>query len=1811
MAGLFDNLFTQNAPDNAQKTGLFDNLFETKDKVEFTPLSSGVEAANGPTSSLFEQLGVTEIGEISPIFEQPKTEDVVGQGPIGVSEVLSKVRVAEKLPFIGPVFTIDRIRDIIDSSEIINGEKTTIGARDAIVVQGQMVSPAFEGRDVTEQDKEEARKKVEDYIAELDERQERGVSIPGRIAEGVTELPAFMIEFMMTAGAFSGAKKVTQKGAEKILGRFAKKKVGQIAVKTVGSLVGTGARTSLMGTRIAEGFVSRRFEGVEFTEKGNVLIKEAEETPFKSFAKSVGDVYIENLSEIAGPLIGKAGSKTMNAVGKKFPVAGKIFKGVQDAWLKLNIGKDAPDFVSEVIEKGGWNGFLEELGEEQLGRIMRAATGIEGEGNVFERLVQSVPTPEEFLVEAGVLSVPGLTKAGIGLTQRRRIEEPEPQRIGEIAPEISKEFELTPERIAELEKLAEAEDIKDIDTSLDILDDIENASIEDIQSGLDKLKQTKEQFGPDISDFEKGALDKGIDNFEKELEAREKQPTEGDFQKSIDTIDKDIQQIDVEVPETITVVPETAGEIGERIEGLENSVRQLNEIDLKVSIEDLELEVSEDISVLETIGAEVESDSPVTMDSTISEYIETEIRRINTDIPEGMDLSVNIADVYDNIEDFDSDDVAFGDLLRRVKSTYSGLLDKDILNVPLRQVAFIANQNSARKIIESKVRNAFAKFQDVKTGINADTRNEINKVFDKIIDATDANIEVVKQDLKDISNLIGKSKQKIAPEKLTIEQKTIQNMSQEDIFANNKEQFKNQDMIDLVEQTMGISQETSIDLVDTIKQEAKQQNKDIVTHLHDTIKDSGVDIDSLADKIRKDGPKSLLDLSILKLDAQRKKTPQEISKGIVSKQVSEKQRKAKLAEEKRKKVIELRKKNAIIAKAKEKTEGAESRKRRRVKKVSEVVETEKQKKAKKVIVVNGRKQSFAKVKHKVLKEIGGLTLKGEGKKAVKKGRKVSDKIGKSETVTFLKNVGHSFFGLKNMSIPFLANRLSGFRPKSMISRILKDGLSDGINKMNTQKKKWVDKVKDAKIIINNKAVSFIELAETITDQIGKKTKRINVQLGSKNYDLSMAQILDIVYSSESIDNIIERRRIDIIKQIAEDKAKGVKGLSDEVKKAIKLRFDAKKIQETVRKRGYYIQSEGISTGQITKEQIAFLEAIVKGKLGVSGSIKNHPKLEQIHKDFPHMSKISEEFKKLSDEIFERDVSDKSVNWGTEFFSDPKLVTKFANIDLDDSGKINKNIANIDLTGKTLTIDTRPIIVRDAFVRLLSVIDKRSEVLGMTDSIQAIESIVNDKDITKSWKNKGYNLERNAIVEILTNLKAPRKSDLAGMIQTFSGKVARGILVTNLAVIGLQQSSTMNYGSRVDGKFLKNVIAKTATGFGKIFAKKWNKSIDEMLEHSPTFWVRHELGAMNIELAEAGKDEAVSKAFTGKAKSFINGSMMRASDSMALANGWELSKLEIKADKLSTNGQSEIWWSAWEKRTGKKRTNLKTGTSEYFSAVRERAEFLWQETQPTFDTYNRSANTSDRGSGLKLVFFMFRSFWEKTQGLILDAKGEATLSKQQGHASRATTSAVWVWIGLSLASVLKDIFRNFLGDDKDKVDILFDGFTAPLGVIPFFGDDIQTLLSKLAKKGLEAMDIETKSRPFFASSPLYLSMIDRLVKIFGKVVTGEGKGNYGENIAAGVVEALKMYLLLYQGINTKDTERLVGAYGENIIEEAGLDAETVSNVTGIKFKDPSFLERTGLDKDATVGRKTRTRTRKKARTTRVRETRPTRRRRRSR
>lgn len=353
-------------------------------------LSSDLPATDEPSVMRLGDFVSTDPVEVSiseGFYDVPveQREAWKAKGKIGWFEQWERIDKTEMIPF--------NPEGAIKSVSLLNSVNR--------LKEDKYQDPAQRDRDV---------ERIDSFLLRMEEERTRGVSVMGQIAQGVSYLPGFMVEFLATGGIAALGKSAVKASINPVMRQVAASGALKFSARTAGGIAGATLRTAAMPHRVAEGFAERQvIANLELTDKGVQIAKEAQESPVKSAFKAFGDVLIENFSEVTGAVISKAGKQI---AGKVIPK--NLAISMEKVFSKLRPNESA----QKLWTQAGYNGFLEEMGEERLGNLLRAVFGVEdfeadNPNSVLDRIISSIPNGEELLVEAGVLAFPGLARLGV------------------------------------------------------------------------------------------------------------------------------------------------------------------------------------------------------------------------------------------------------------------------------------------------------------------------------------------------------------------------------------------------------------------------------------------------------------------------------------------------------------------------------------------------------------------------------------------------------------------------------------------------------------------------------------------------------------------------------------------------------------------------------------------------------------------------------------------------------------------------------------------------------------------------------------------------------------------------------------------------------------------------------------------------------------------------------------------------------------------------------------------------------------------------------------------------------------------------------------------------------------------------------------------------------------------------------------------------------------------------------------------------------------------------------------------------------
>ena len=653
------------------------------------------------------------------------------------------------------------------------------------------------------------------------------------------------------------------------------------------------------------------------------------------------------------------------------------------------------------------------------------------------------------------------------------------------------------------------------------------------------------------------------------------------------------------------------------------------------------------------------------------------------------------------------------------------------------------------------------------------------------------------------------------------------------------------------------------------------------------------------------------------------------------------------------------------------------------------------------ISVAGRGTTMSAVYRDAVETTDRLPTKQEIPDTVKMG------FGKVGAVQRLKSF---FFGIDNTPVYHLARILDGTE-EGIFSEVLDKGIESGrkttaahTRSVHTELKANLE---DAEVTDDNLAKMSRTLnPRTQTHQMlrqGAATEILTEKINDRDFEITWANLIDIYLISNQKD--------------------GMRHLT---------------------KGGLVINN--VETGKLSEAQVLDLRQKVEDN---PQAVTIADAILKIGRDVwkPSLNQVS-------NNLEGRDIATIQDWWGLEVYM-PKRVAGKQRPGLARALDINL-IENKSIL-RDRTRSTAPLIVRDAFNRFSIFENAIAEYVGMAEPTRTSRTLLNDPAIAKALERKGYGRIRNHILDIHKHAQSVPASE--GSFTAFFARhlpgLYRAVLFFNPRVIASQYTSAFNYGAYVSPEFIDSIKDGLSI-----------KNAQETLELSDIAWERFNMGHSSLELGEMAKSDASLRFWTGKA-SDINklGWALKVADLGALTAGMSIAKQEYQAaQKGKLKGLSAEWWlekddlpdvdEAMVQRVKEEGENAipeeRQAVEVWKQLVSQRAEYLWQRTQPSWDKWNRSLLTTQKG--VRRLFLLFRSFHEKSLTIFNEAKLDYENSpKAIDDKTRFVQRTGSVMIGYTVNMTLRlAILAAMTRKIKEPLAYLSDFMTGWMAMFPLFG-----------------------------------------------------------------------------------------------------------------------------------------------------------------
>ena len=275
----------------------------------------------------------------------------------------------------------------------------------------------------------EERKQFEDFVLDLAEIQTRGYSFGGGAMNIGLETIPFMAEFalgLLTTGGTSSFGATTSRLSTEFVKKGLARQIGEGIAKTAYNATINPKTLAFTATRLPQQVRARMgdimlSDSLAISPEGQAILKESETTPATAFLKALALTNIEVGSEMSGEILVRpfmqAGAKLGKVIAQ--PVLKMLPKGFADKFVKLAEDVTKLPFA-KAVDDLGFNGILEEMGEERVGDLLQFAFNLDGEdGWSFEQLLDAMfPSVEQLGQEALSFGVTGMGMNAVHNTLR-------------------------------------------------------------------------------------------------------------------------------------------------------------------------------------------------------------------------------------------------------------------------------------------------------------------------------------------------------------------------------------------------------------------------------------------------------------------------------------------------------------------------------------------------------------------------------------------------------------------------------------------------------------------------------------------------------------------------------------------------------------------------------------------------------------------------------------------------------------------------------------------------------------------------------------------------------------------------------------------------------------------------------------------------------------------------------------------------------------------------------------------------------------------------------------------------------------------------------------------------------------------------------------------------------------------------------------------------------------------------------------------------------------------------------------------------
>lgn len=1728
---------------------------------------------------------------------QPQSLDDLAKGnkPIGFLEQLTKTNPIEVADVTG-LYKPAVLTDLFEATQRLQGNLESTYKPSTILnpLTGTPVSMGEGKQEYTDEAKKNDQKFVTDWLKNYQEEQKRGTTFGADVVKGVATLPSFMGQFAMSGGLATIGKEGAELAITKSLGKAVEGKLANAAVKTAGAMVGTAARSPAFIGATAEMANEYQQPTIQNDQQGNpVLVSQSGESMLKSLGKAALAEYEGNLAFATGNIMSKGVDTALVKLGLK--ATPKVAESLI-ATTKTMSGLDDSAF-SKLLEKGGFYGLVENLGINRVADAMRYATGLQD---------NLLPTPEQLVVEASTLAVPEAVKLGGRFALRPKTEvkaetpvdttiqeAQNPSQDASVSTETTKPTDNTPTENKPWQ-MTKDEFNKSVWFSGQPTDQKHSgwfsSNFNAAKMYANRLPKVAGELGDTYSGnvyyyFDKNMPPEAFFNPEtyEQISPDEMRQIEGTSSYAYPNISVKsmIPKADGSIPANIKdphkYIVEQALKDGKFVPS--NVLAEYPDLANKykpIEAKPIEPMTSDQIlNVLKTYQPELDEESAKSAANILAD-----------DEAQGGKPAHQVLNDMLNNEGVDIID-------QKLKA-------KELLNsdTPELQKQSDDIQSYLSKLNEDNQ----AKTEQAKTEVTTEQTPKVEEqqnLFD-MTPTTDA------QELQDLKNIQEKKNRFDIVQKVT---------------KNNKDAYNefNNSLADVVDNLP--EGELNKEQLDT----AKKQILDVTnsSYLHPILKAAFIDMVNKANPTTKEGVEEVVNYSKRMTDnvnLNHHNMNLSIAANNANNEFNRKSPEFKEFEKTTLKTLQSLYPEDI------------DNYNKSVDKITERVS-----KAKSILKFLGTTDlDLSSTKHIdiVAKKLKALYSSIKDDITEKYGQNYSDSVipqhnidifdtSKKENADFL----HSIDGIEHLtehikSLPKLIY-------DSALPRIKMGDKIMSMNEFNNDIKTTTDnlivqnKADKAKNEIvadkrNNKAKGegngFRKFSNYLWGAYTKPRTYLVSELSGDNKKSVITRVLDTNFTeAESkrckvIQDATERFRTKIfdnahitVDQLAEisPEFRGIKNKATlydltlgENKTQVKLTMahlidiyldaEQEKGQRHILEKG--LTYEGVDTGKLTRKELNNIRKIVndnpiaKKVADILSSTFNH---EYDQKgNITDTSELKNNLNETSNRLNGYDIANEKKYWHLETKSERELKGNKPRINLLESMGLLK----------ARTEGTRPLVIRDAFVKHFTVLESSADYIGYADAMRQAKLLLSDKGFEEGLRKKGYTDEYNALTKIITaKERANEHSAVDKFIGYITRPIAKAVLRLNVSLGLAHITGAYNFGTEINEGVIKDTLIQAGitikNNIYRLTKAQYETNMEKMKRISPILWDRYSNAHIYTE-GEFLQYKDVKRLVTGKER-FINKGYdsIKTCDASSMALGLYIAEIEVSNPKARQGWRAEPYWSDYEDRKGIKVSDIfankdKSDMAEqrYNEVLKDRIEYLAQRTRPTFDITSRSLTGSDPSSA-KQFLYMFRTPWDKIQGQFMYAKlrqdyaiknktvspvlGRARMIKDYSRVSVAAAAFAGILVGTKVLLMKKD---------ESLEDIGIDMAGASLGAVAIVGKPLEQII-----KGAIHNYQGLKNPIYNTQEPIPLTLIANTTKDIYDVTTAIGSTlNSNNDFDAVLEQKLKPALfqgvrdaLFFAGLRTNDIEGVLRNFG--VDTKQGLGAKGDFDLAELKSQETKPIQ----------------------------------------